>query len=58
MYSVGVPKGTKLRPQILEDLQDIIEKYGGNHMDPVTTESTNSTAVDDTAVDGTSAVIG
>ncbi|KFY22967.1 hypothetical protein V493_06189 [Pseudogymnoascus sp. VKM F-4281 (FW-2241)] len=59
MYSSRVPKGTKLRPQILQDLQDLIEKYGGKHIDSATTERTNSAAVDDTAVDGTSsAVIG
>ncbi|KFY14823.1 hypothetical protein V492_02389 [Pseudogymnoascus sp. VKM F-4246] len=29
MYSAGVPGGTNIRRQALEDLQDLIEKYGG-----------------------------
>lgn len=45
MYSAGVPGGANIRQQILEDLQDLIEKYGGKLVDPVGTESTNFTAI-------------
>lgn len=43
MYSAGVPGGTNIRQQLVEDLQDLIEKYGSKLTHPVNTESTNST---------------
>lgn len=32
MYSAGVPKGEDIRQEALEDLQDLIAKYGGSHL--------------------------
>lgn len=31
MYSAGVPNGADVRQKALDDLQDLIEKYGGEH---------------------------
>lgn len=45
MYSAGIPGGANIRQQVLEDLQDLIQKYGGKHTDPGTTESTDPVTV-------------
>ncbi|KFZ10263.1 hypothetical protein V502_08232 [Pseudogymnoascus sp. VKM F-4520 (FW-2644)] len=49
MYSAGVPEGADIRQKALEDLRDLIAKYGGEHIDLTEKHSANSTAANATA---------
>lgn len=48
MYSAGVPKGADIRQEALEDLRDLIAKYGGKNIDLTRKNSANSTAANAT----------
>ena len=49
MYSAGIPGGVKIRQEALEDLQDLIAKYGGENSGPTKSQNANSTAANATA---------
>ncbi|KFY94424.1 hypothetical protein V500_03272 [Pseudogymnoascus sp. VKM F-4518 (FW-2643)] len=55
MYSAGVSDGVKIRQEALEDLQDLIAKYGGEHIDLTKKHSANYTAADSIAANSTAA---